>query len=157
MAFAARTRLINPRLGTYFAIFTSAFVAIALVALMLEQLAVSDATIRWIVLAAPVLLYGAIALAAATRQAPDFFVAGRRIPPFFNGLVLAVTALGGIGFITLPGVLFMIGVDGFAFTLGWVAGLVFAGVLLVPFLRRFGSFTLPSYLGQRFESKLKRL
>ncbi len=157
MAASSRTRLVNPRLGTYFGIFAAAFVALALMALMLEQLGVSERTLRYVMFAGPIVLYGAIGLLSPTREANDYFACGRRVPAFFNGLVLAVTALGGAGFLALTGVFFAVGFDALCIGLGLCAGLVFMGVLLAPFLRKFGAYTIPSYLGRRFESRTLRV
>jgi len=156
MAATSRTRLVNPRLGTYFGIFAAAFVALALMALMLEQLGVSERALRYLMFAGPIVLYGAIGLLSPTREVNDFFACGRRVPAFFNGLVLAVTALGGVGFLALTGVFFAIGFDALCIGLGLCAGLVFMGVLLAPFLRKFGAYTIPSYLGRRFENRTLR-
>jgi cation/acetate symporter len=107
--------------------------------------------------AGPVALYGAIGLLTPAREANDYFTCGRRVPAFFNGLVLAVTALGGAGFLALTGAFFAVGFDALCLSLGICAGLVFMGVLLAPFLRKFGAYTIPSYLGRRFESPALRI
>jgi cation/acetate symporter len=153
MAATSRTRLVNPRLGTYFGIFAAAFASLALMALMLEQLGVSDMAVRYLMFAGPLALYGAIGLFSPTREANDYFACGRRVPAFFNGLVLAVSTLGGAGFLALTGAFFAVGFDALCLALGICAGLVFMGVLLAPFLRKFGAYTIPSYLGRRFESR----
>ncbi len=152
-----RTRNVNPRLGVYFGIYTSLLAALTLVAVMLEQLGVADGLIRALMFAAPVLLFATFGLAAGATDTLDYFAAGRRIPAFFSGLVLAVTALGGVGFVCLTGAVFLIGSDAMALVLGWIAGLVFMAVLLVPYLRKFGAFTLPGYLGARLDSPAVRL
>jgi cation/acetate symporter len=157
MSGVARTRLINPRLGTYFGIFASAFAAVVLVGLLLEQLKASDRWLRLVFFAIPMLLYGGYAAFSFTDRRVEYFAAGRRIPAAFNGLVTAVATLGGTGFIAITGVLFLIGVDGMALSTGWISGLVVASVLLVPFLRKFGCYTLPSYLGRRFASRTVRI
>jgi cation/acetate symporter len=157
MATTSHARLVNPRLGTYFGIFASAFAALVLMALMLEQLGVSDQAIRLVMFGGPVALYGAIGLFAATRETGDYFASGRRVPAFFNGLVLAVSALGGAGFLALTGGFFAVGFDALCLSLGISTGLVFMGVLLAPFLRKAGAYTLPSYLGRRFDSQTLRV
>ena len=79
------------------------------------------------------------------------------MPAFFNGLVLGVTALGGAGFLALTGSLFIIGFDAVCLAIGWYAGLVFMGVLFAPFVRKYGAYTLPTFLGRRFESRTVRI
>src|SRR5262245_59044356 len=157
MAFASRTRLINPRLGTYFGIFTAAITALVVMAIMLEQLGASDAIVRFSMFAGPIGLYVVIALGSRAREVADYFAGGRRVPAFFNGLVLGVAALGGAGFLALTGSLFIVGVDAMCLSIGWCAGLVFMGVLFAPFMRKFGAYTLPTFLGRRFESRAVRV
>jgi len=157
MAFTARTRLVNPRLGTYFGIFTAAFAGLMLMALMLEQLGFSDTLVRLIMFAGPIGLFAAIGIGANAREARDYFACGRRVPAFFNGLVLGVAALGGAGFLALTGSLFIIGFDAICLAIGWYAGLVFMGVLFAPFVRKYGAYTLPTFLGRRFESRTVRI
>jgi cation/acetate symporter len=157
MAFTARTRLVNPRLGTYFGIFTAAFAGLVLMALMLEQLGFSDTLVRLLMFAGPIALFAAIGIGANAREARDYFACGRRVPAFFNGLVLGVAALGGAGFLALTGSLFIIGFDAVCLAIGWYAGLVFMGVLFAPFVRKYGAYTLPTFLGRRFESRTVRI
>jgi cation/acetate symporter len=157
MAITARTRLVNPRLGSYFGIFTAAFAGLVLMALMLEQLGIDDATVRFTLLAGPIALYAAIGFGSRARENADYFACGRRVPAFFNGLVLGIAALGGAGFLAFTGSLLIVGVDAMCLSMGWCAGLVCMGVLFAPFLRKFGAYTLPTFLGRRFESRVVRL
>src|SRR5262249_60144293 len=105
MAFTSRTRLVNPRLGTYFGIFTAAFAALVLMVMLFEQLGASDAMVRLSMFAGPIGLYAVIGLGSRARDGAGFFACGRRGPAFFNGLVLAVTGLGGAGLLALHGVM----------------------------------------------------
>jgi cation/acetate symporter len=157
MAFTARTRLVNPRLGTYFGIFTAAFAGVVLMALMFEQLGTTDALVRLLMFGGPIALYLAIGLGAYARETGDYFACGRRVPAFFNGLALGIAALGGAAFLGLTGCLFIAGFDAFCLVIGWYAGLVFMGILLAPFLRKFGAYTVPSFLGRRLDSRIVRV
>ena len=158
MAFTtSRTRLVNPRLGTYFGIFTSAFVAVVILALLLELMGAGDGLVRLLMFAAPILLYGGIGIMVPSRAIGDYFASGRRVPAFFIGSGLAVSALGGAGLLALTGTFVIAGVDAFALSIGWMVGLVFMAVLFTPFLRKFGAYTLPSFFGRRFESRVVRL
>jgi cation/acetate symporter len=157
MAFTSRTRLVNPRLGTYFGIFAAAFAAIVLMAMMLEQLGATDALVRLTVFASPIILYATIGVMSATREPQDYFACGRRVPAFFNGLALGIAALGGAGFLALTGSFFIIGFDALCLSIGWYAGLVFATLLFVPFFRKVGAFTVPTFLGRRFDSRTVRV
>jgi cation/acetate symporter len=157
MAFTSSTRLVNPRLGTYFGIFTAALVALLLMGLMLEQLGVSDGLLRSLMFLAPLLLYAVIGFNARAHEPHDFFASGRRVPAFFNGLVLGVAALGGAGFLGLTGALFIAGFDALCLSIGWCAGLVFMTVLFAPYVRKFGAYTMPAFLGRRFDSRAVRV
>ncbi len=157
MTFTPPTRFVNPRLGTYFGIFASALAAVFFLTAIFEQLGMSDVVLRWMMMIGPIVLYGAIGLASATRQPIDYFASGRRVPAVFTGLALAVSALGATGLVTLTGVFFVSGFDGLAITIGGLAGFVVMAILLAPFLRKFGAYTVPTYLGRRFESHFLRL
>lgn len=157
MPFSHRTGYVNPRLGTYFGIFMSAFIALALMTLILEGLGVSSDALRLTMFLGPIALYAIIGLAAYTREPIDYFAAGRRVPAFYTGLVLAQTALGATGLVALTGAFFLIGFDALCVVIGGLAGFVVMAVLLAPFFRKFGAFTVPTYLGKRFDSRALRL
>ncbi len=157
MPFSHRTGYVNPRLGTYFGIFISAFVALALMTLILEGLGVSSEALRLTMFLGPIALYAIIGLAAFNREPIDYFAAGRRVPAFYTGLALAQTALGATGLVALTGAFFLIGFDALCIVIGGLAGFVVMAVLLAPFFRKFGAFTVPTYLGKRFDSRALRL
>ena len=93
----------------------------------------------------------------AHAPAEDFFASGRRVPPVYNGFVLAAVAVGGVGFLAYTGTAFFLGFDAMAIGLGWTFGMFAAGVLFMPYLRKAGSYTLPSFLGHRFRSRSVRM
>lgn len=157
MSTTQRNRLVNPRLGTYFGIFVSAFVSLLLISVIAEQLGVPDAALRWSMLLAPLSLYAAIGIAAHTQEVPDFFAAGRRVPAFFTGLAVAVTAIGGVGFVSITGLMLLNGFDALCIVNGVVGGFVVCAVAVAPYIRKFGSYSVPSYLGRRFDSRLLRV
>ena len=146
-------RTINPRLGSYYSIFLSAFIALTVVAIILDQLGVDASLLGLGMLFVPIFFYIVIGISTYTNDVLDFFTAGRRIPSFFNGLALAITAFGATGLVTFTGLLFLIGFDALFYGIGVISGFVLMAVLLAPFLRKFGAFTIPSYLGRRFDSK----
>ena len=154
---SSRTRLINPRLGIYFGIFTSAFVALALVLVILEQLGADEAVLGVLMLIGPLGLYAAIGASSFTSEPSDYFAAGRRVPAVYTGLGLAVSAVGATGITALTGVLFLSGSDALCLAMGFVAGFVVMAILFAPFVRKAGAFTLPSFFAKRFESRLVRV
>jgi cation/acetate symporter len=157
MSAPPRSRLVNPLLGMYFGIFGSLLAAIVLLLMMLEQLGVSDATLRVSMIAGFLGTFCAIGIATVTQMPVEYFASGRRVPAFFNGLVLAVTTLGGTGLAALSGSLFLMGFDALCIGLGLTGGLVCMVVLIIPFLRKFGAYSIPAYLSRRFDSRALRV
>ena len=157
MSAAPRSRLVNPLLGTYFGIFASVLAAVVLLLMLLEQLGVEDATLRTSMIGGFIALYCVIGIAAFTRLPAEYFASGRRVPAFFGGLNLALAALGGTGLAALSGALFLIGFDALCIGVGIVGGFVCMTVLLMPYLRKFGAYSIPAYLGQRYESPILRI
>lgn len=157
MSVHPRSRLVNPLLGTYFGIFVSSLVAIVLLIVIFEQLGVAEETLRLAMMLGSVALYAIIGAGAYTAAPSEFFLSGRRVPAFFNGLVLATAALGGTGLVAGSGALFLAGFDALCVPLGILAGLVLMVILIAPFLRKFGAPSIPSYLGRRFDSGTVRV
>lgn len=157
MSFTARARLVNPRLGIYFSIFAALFAAIFLLSLIFEQLSFSDNLLRMALFAGPLALYAAIGLAVRSGDPLEFFAAGRRVPAGYTGLLLSVIAMGGTFLVCGAGAFFLSGFDALVLMMGGLSGFVLMAMLLAPFYRKFGAFTVPSYLGRRFDSKPLRL
>lgn len=157
MSFSARARLVNPRLGTYFSIFAALFAAIFLLSLIFEQLSFSDTLLRMSLFVGPLALYGAIGLAVRSSDPLEFFAAGRRVPAGYTGLLLSVIAAGGTFLVCGAGAFFISGFDALVLMMGGLSGFVLMAMLLAPFYRKFGAFTVPSYLGRRFDSKPLRM
>ena len=157
MSLMSRSRLVNPRLGTYFGIFVSALSGLVLLLIIFEQLGTPDTLLRWVMLIGPLLLYAAIAASVFTKDPLDFFVVGRRVPAGYTGLGIASSAMGATGIVAMTGMFFIIGFDALFIVIGGLAGLVLMAVMLAPFLRKFGMFTVPSYLGRRFDSRSVRI
>lgn len=157
MPTAPRSRLVNPLLGNYYGIFASVFAAIVLLLMILEQLGVADPTLRILISVGFLGLYCAIGIATFTRLPAEYFVSGRRVPAFFSGLNIACTALGGTGLAAISGALLIAGFDALCLGIGLVGGFVCLVVLIMPFLRKFGAYSIPGYLGRRFESPTLRI
>lgn len=157
MSFAARARLVNPRLGTYFSIFAALFVALFLLVLIFEQLSFEAGPLRLLFFAMPLIVYASIGLSTATNETIDFFAAGRRVPAGYSGLVLAMSALGSTFVVAGTGCFFFAGFDALVLMMGGLSGFVAMAILLAPFYRKFGAYTVPSYLGRRFDSTPLRI
>jgi cation/acetate symporter len=154
MSLQSQYRPLNPRLGTHYAIFASAFLALLLVLSLLEQLGARKLWLSHTMIVVPLILYLIVAALTRTLDLHEFFSVSRRIPPVFGGLALAVTAIGGVGLFALTGSLFLIGFDALALAIGWISGFALAAVLFVPYLRKAGAYTLPGFFRLRFNSPL---
>ena len=95
MAFGARARMINPRLGTYFSIFAALYTALFLLVLIFEQLKFDEHLLSLVFFAGPIFIYAAIGLSVGTNDIVGFFAAGRSVPAAYSGLLLGASALGG--------------------------------------------------------------
>ncbi|HKQ55373.1 MAG TPA: hypothetical protein VJT12_05705, partial [Methyloceanibacter sp.] len=156
MSVPTRYRSSNPHLGAYYGIVTATLVSLVIVLAMFEQLGWSQARLTQTMILVPVALYLCIAVGARTTHTEDFFASGRRVPPVYNGFVLAAIAVGGVGFVAYTGTTFFLGFDAMAIGLGLTVGMLAAGILFAPYLRKAGSYTLPSFFGHRFRSRLLR-
>ena len=157
MAFGARARVVNPRLGIYFSIFAALFTALFLLVLIFEQLRLSEALLQMAFFAGPILIYAGIGLSVGSNETLNYFAAGRRVPATYTGLLLAASALGGTFIVAGTGAFFFVGFDALVLLMGTLTGFVVMAIALAPFYRKFGAFTLPSYLGRRFESRGLRI
>ena len=108
-------------------------------------------------LIATVLVYAGIGLMSRTTDEAEYYVAGRRVPAIYNGMATAADWMSAASFIGTAGVLYLQGFDGLAYILGWTGGYCLVAVLLAPYLRRFGQFTIPDFLGARYGGEWPRL
>lgn len=157
MQSQVKRRIIAPRIGVYLGIFTSALISLLFILMIMEQLGSTSAMVKTIMIVAPLGLYLMVALLAYATDASEYFSASRGVPALLNGLAMSITSLGGIGVVTLTGLFFFVGHDAFAFAIGWMLGLMVLGILLAPYLRKYGATTVPGYLGRRFASRILRV
>src|SRR3989304_10335178 len=136
MSVPSRLRMPNPHLGAYYGIVTSAFVSLIVLLSIFEQLGWGRPLLAQTMMIVPLALYLVIAVGSRTNQAEDFFASGRRVPPVYNGFVLAAIAVGGVGFLGYTGTAFFLGFDAMAIGLGWTVGMLASGILFVPYLRK---------------------
>ncbi|MDP1791686.1 MAG: cation acetate symporter, partial [Methylibium sp.] len=102
-------------------------------------------------------VYAVIGLLCRTTDETEYFAAGRRVPAMYNGMATAADWMSAASFIGTAGVLYLQGFAGLAYILGWTGGYCLVAVLLAPYLRRFGQFTIPDFLGARYGGSLPRL
>ncbi|RUM27830.1 MAG: cation acetate symporter [Aquifex sp.] len=104
-----------------------------------------------------VALFMAIAIYNRATEAEEFYVAGRRIPAFWNGMAVAADWMSAASFISMAGALYALGYDGLAYIMGWTGGYVLLALLIAPYLRKFGKYTVPDFIAERYESNFARL
>jgi cation/acetate symporter len=151
------TPVVNPRLGSGFAIFASTYTCLVLLLIILEQLGLPVQTVDLLIVTMPAFFYIAIGFMTRTTGADDFFLAGQRVPPFYNALALCAAVFGGSILLGSIGAFFFDGIDAIAILLGCFAGLILTGVLFVPHLRKAGASTLPGFLYLRLGSTRARV
>jgi cation/acetate symporter len=108
-------------------------------------------------LVSTVAMYAGIGFLCRTSNEVEYFVAGRRVPALFNGLATAADWMSAASFIGTAGVLYLQGFAGLAYILGWTGGYCLLALLLAPYLRRLGQYTVPDFLGARYGGRLPRL
>jgi cation/acetate symporter len=102
------------------------------------------------------LLYIGIAVWARAGSTKEFYVAGGGVHPVANGMATAADWMSAASFISMAGLISFIGRDGSAYLMGWTGGYVLLALLLAPYLRKFGKFTVPDFVGDRYESNVAR-
>ncbi|MBL8448319.1 MAG: cation acetate symporter [Dokdonella sp.] len=109
--------------------------------------------ITYLVVGATFALYIGIAIWARAGSTSEFYVAGGGVPPVMNGMATAADWMSAASFISMAGLISNMGYGGGLFLMGWTGGYVLLAMLLAPYLRKFGKFTVPQFIGDRFYSK----
>lgn len=137
--------------------YTGGFLAFVVVLAIAEQMGLTRAWIGYIFLGATVLLYAGIGVMSRTNDAAEYYVAGRRVPALYNGMATGADWMSAASFIGMAGTLYLTGYSGLAFIMGWTGGYCLVALFLAPYLRKFGQFTIPDFLGARYDGNLPRL
>ena len=114
-------------------------------------------TLTYCVVGATFLLYIAIAIKARAGSTGEFYVAGGGVHPVANGMATAADWMSAASFISMAGLIAFSGYGGSVFLMGWTGGYVLLALLLAPYLRKFGKFTVPEFIGDRYYSKAARI
>ena len=111
----------------------------------------------WLLVGLSFAMYIGIAIWSRAGNTKEFYIAGRGVPPVANGMATAADWMSAASFISMAGIISFIGYDGSVYLMGWTGGYVLLALLLAPYLRKFGKFTVPDFIGERYYSSTARL
>ena len=144
------------QLNKVYGFYTLGFFIFIIIIAILEQMGMGRAMIGYVFLGATVLLYAGIGVMSRTNDAAEYYVAGRRVPAVYNGMATGSDWMSAASFIGMAGTLYLTGYGGLAFIMGWTGGYCLVALFLAPYLRKFGQFTIPDFLGARYDGNLAR-
>jgi cation/acetate symporter len=146
----------NQQLKRYYGVYTGGFLGFVILLAIAEQMGLPRQWIGMSFLLATIGLYALIGVMSRTVEVAEFYVAGRRVPAFFNGMATGADWMSAASFIGMAGTLYLAGFNGLSFVMGWTGGYVLVALFLAPYLRKFGQFTIPDFLGARYGGNIIR-
>ena len=153
---AGTSRQFKSQLKKVYTWYTGGFIVFVIVLAIAEQMGLPRHWIGYIFLLATVGLYAGIGVMSRTSDAAEYYVAGRRVPALFNGMATGADWMSAASFIGMAGTLYLTGFGGLAFIMGWTGGYCLVALFLAPYLRKFGQFTIPDFLGARYGGNIPR-
>ena len=114
-------------------------------------------TLTYIVVGATFALYILIALMSRAGSTGEFYIAGKSVPPLANGMATAADWMSAASFISMAGLIAFSGYDASVYLMGWTGGYVLLALFIAPYLRKFGKFTVPEFIGERYYSKTAKI
>lgn len=113
--------------------------------------------LTYLVVGASFALYVGIAIWSRAHNTRDFYIAGKTVSPVANGMATAADWMSAASFISMAGLIAFLGYDGSVYLMGWTGGYVLLALFLAPYLRKFGKFTVPEFIGERYYSRTARI
>ncbi|MEW6689873.1 MAG: sodium:solute symporter family protein [Pseudomonadota bacterium] len=144
-------------LGKIYGSYTGSFIGFVILLAILEQVGVPNKIIGYCFVFLTIAVYAYIGWLSRTMELSEYYVAGRVVPAFYNGMATGADWMSAASFISMAGGLFIAGYNAIGYVLGWTGGYVLVAVLLAPYLRKFGQFTVPDFLGVRYEGNTARV
>src|ERR671910_1176982 len=144
-------------LGKIYLGYTGGFIVFTLILAVLEQMGVPNKIIGYCFVILTIGVYAYIGILSRTMDLSEYYVAGRKVPALYNGMATGADWMSAASFISMAGGLYLGGFNAMGYVLGWTGGYVLVGILLAPYLRKFGQFTVPDFLGTRYEGNGARL
>jgi cation/acetate symporter len=154
---SAANSAFKKQLNKVYGWYTGGFLAFVIVLAVLEQMGLPRNWIGFIFLLATIGLYAGIGIMSRTSDADEYYVAGRRVPAIYNGMATGADWMSAASFIGMAGTLYLQGYGGLAFIMGWTGGYCLVALFLAPYMRKFGQFTIPDFLGERYGGNAARL
>ena len=143
-------------LGKIYGIYTGGFFGFVIILGLCEYFGMPNHLIGYGFVFLTIAVYAVIGVLSRTADSGEYYVAGRTVPAFYNGMATGADWMSAASFIGMAGTLFLLGYDGLAFVLGWTGGFVLVAILIAPFLRKFGAYTVPDFFAARYEGNLPR-
>ena len=143
-------------LGKMYGTYTGGFIGFIILLAILEQAGVSNKILGYLFVSFTIAVYAVIGVMTRTAQISEYYVAGRRVPAFYNGMATGADWMSAASFVGMAGTLFLLGYDGLAWVLGWTGGFVLVSILIGPYLRKFGAYTVPDFMSFRFGGNFAR-
>jgi len=143
-------------LGKIYGMYTGGFLAFVVFLAILEQVGVPNRVLGYLFVFFTIAVYAIIGVLSRTAQVSEYYVAGRRVPALYNGMATGADWMSAASFVGMAGTLFLLGYDGLAWVLGWTGGYVLVSVLVGPYLRKFGAYTVPDFMSFRFGGNFAR-
>jgi cation/acetate symporter len=140
-----------------YGIYTGGFLLFVGLMAIAESMGVKEDTIGILFVAFTIVIYAVIGWLSRTMQLDAYYVAGRQVPTVFNGMATAADWMSGASFVAMAGGIYMGGHPYLAFVVGWTGGYVLVAVLMAPYLRKFGCYTVPDFIGTRYGGNFARL
>src|SRR6476661_73305 len=144
------------QLGRMYGTYTGGFLAFIVFLAILEQVGVPNKILGYLFVFFTLAVYAIIGVATRTAEVSEYYVAGRRVPAFYNGMATGADWMSAASFVGMAGTLFLLGYDGLAWVLGWTGGFVLVSILIGPYLRKFGAYTVPDFLSFRYGGNFAR-
>ena len=154
---AGGTRDFIKNLGRMYGTYTGGFLAFIILLAILEQVGVPNKILGYLFVFFTLAVYAVIGVMTRTAQVSEYYVAGRRVPAFYNGMATGADWMSAASFVGMAGTLFLLGYDGLAWVLGWTGGFVLVSILIGPYLRKFGAYTVPDFMAFRLRRQLRPL
>ena len=144
------------QLGRMYGTYAGGFIAFVVLLAILEQMGVPNKILGYLFVFFTLAVYAIIGVMTRTAQLSEYYVAGRRVPAFYNGMATGADWMSAASFVGMAGTLFLLGYDGIAWVLGWTGGFVLVSILVGPYLRKFGAYTVPDFMAFRFGGNFAR-